>query len=336
MKNKPILSICIATYNRGQEVYDKIRKILSCNKPAIEVVVSDNASTDNTVDLLNSIKNDNFVFIENKENKGAVYNYMRALDGANAKYAMFMTDKDSLDLVNIECILDYLEKKLFAVGYFALDYKKGKDFSAKEYTTEKKCLSAFAYLSKHPTGYIYNNDSLKKLHILDTYTNIDDVGYFPFEFIAAELSLNSIGVMFDVCFCETCPIPKDRNTFSATYSSENNNIFFSPKARLLQFERYVTHLSKLNIAHNTKKYIYKKLLKHSFSMAIQQLKKIMQDANKCHYYKVEQEIIDDKRVRELTKYFFKFIKQSKILSKSYGFLQILIFKMKILIKQRYK
>lgn len=329
MINKPVLSICIATYNRGQEVYNKINEILSYNSPEIEVVVSDNGSTDNTVELLSNIKNKNFTLVKNTENKGPVFNYIKSLANGSGKYIVFVTDKDSLDLRNIDFILNYLKQASFAVGYFALDYQKDRKVHINEYKSEKECLNQFGYLSKHPTGYIYNNKYLKELDIESNYIDIDKVGYFPFEFIAADLAKKSFGVIINIYFCKTSPIPTDRNTFSATYSSKNNNIFFSPKARMEHFERYISHLSKLDICSKSKKYMYKKLLQKTYKLSIRSYASIMKDTNKCHYYQIKQEVINKKRMKELHKDFFRYVKQSQILSNSYNLLDIIKYKLRI-------
>ena len=58
MKNNPLLSIAIPTFNRGETLYKNVNRILENNSTDFEIVISDNNSNDNTYDLISSI-NDN-------------------------------------------------------------------------------------------------------------------------------------------------------------------------------------------------------------------------------------------------------------------------------------
>ena len=59
--NKPLLSICIPTYNRGNHVFSVVKKILQNKSIDIEVYVQDNCSVDETELLLSTINDPRFV-----------------------------------------------------------------------------------------------------------------------------------------------------------------------------------------------------------------------------------------------------------------------------------
>lgn len=68
------LSICIPTYNRLKYLKELlpglIAQIDAAQEGAVELVVSDNVSTDGTADYLKAIKRDYFRFWTNESNVG--------------------------------------------------------------------------------------------------------------------------------------------------------------------------------------------------------------------------------------------------------------------------
>ena len=59
---KPFLSICIPTYNRAEIVFKCVQNCLQLPYSWIEVVVTDNCSTDNTKDIMIKFKESNQSF----------------------------------------------------------------------------------------------------------------------------------------------------------------------------------------------------------------------------------------------------------------------------------
>jgi glycosyltransferase involved in cell wall biosynthesis len=71
--SKPLLSICIPTYNRAEYLKKSIESIVCQDEfktKHVEIVISDNASTDNTGDVVKEYTNkyDNIYYYRNKEN----------------------------------------------------------------------------------------------------------------------------------------------------------------------------------------------------------------------------------------------------------------------------
>lgn len=72
--NKPLLSICIPTYNRYDKLRPMLMQLLSCKRPDFEVVIQDNCSTDGTRNLKDDIKDSRVKLIENPSNIGGIIN----------------------------------------------------------------------------------------------------------------------------------------------------------------------------------------------------------------------------------------------------------------------
>ncbi|MGL4367558.1 MAG: glycosyltransferase family 2 protein [Brevinemataceae bacterium] len=95
MNQPPILSIIIPTYNRKNMLKRAINSVLSQDYPYIEVIVSDNASTDGTDILMQEYSDDSrVVYIRNSENIGPVKNGQQAYQKATGKYFMILCDDD--------------------------------------------------------------------------------------------------------------------------------------------------------------------------------------------------------------------------------------------------
>ena len=115
MNKSPLLSLCIPTYNRSMYLQDALESII--NDPAfcddIEIVISDNASTDNTQQIIIGFqqKYDNIHYYRNAENIGFDGNFLSVLQKANGKYIRLFNDilrfkegglKKMLDVISIE------------------------------------------------------------------------------------------------------------------------------------------------------------------------------------------------------------------------------------------
>ena len=104
--NRPIISFCIPTYNRASCVVQCVKWILEYPSNDIEIIVSDNASSDNTQDSLSQITDARMKYFRNDRNEGVAYNIDRALHEAAGEFCFLISDEDE---VNAEKILKLIE-----------------------------------------------------------------------------------------------------------------------------------------------------------------------------------------------------------------------------------
>lgn len=104
--NQPLLSICIATFNRGNFIKETIDSILSQNNELIEIIIVDGASIDQTQEILSKYvsNHNNLYYYREQVNSGVDGDYDKAVTYANGEYCWLMTDDDIL----IEGSIDYL------------------------------------------------------------------------------------------------------------------------------------------------------------------------------------------------------------------------------------
>lgn len=110
-----ILSICIPVFNGGEALFWHVKEILTYENNDIEVVISDNASTDNTLELLQTINDNRLKIITHKKNKGPFYNWYIVLMHGAGKYLMLHQDNDKLVVKNLPQYLNFLKNVQYDV-----------------------------------------------------------------------------------------------------------------------------------------------------------------------------------------------------------------------------
>lgn len=138
--SQKVLSICIPTYNRVKsleklltEIYHQIEPL---NSKEVEVLVSDNFSSDETFDVSKKFLNEEgFIYHRQPENYGAVRNVIDVVDMATGKYCWLIGDDDYLHTNAITDVLEMLSKTncnykaYFVNTYFVSDSKRDKIYN---------------------------------------------------------------------------------------------------------------------------------------------------------------------------------------------------------------
>ena len=109
------LSICIPTYNRADFLAATLESILPQVTEDIEVVVSDNASTDHTAAVVQSFQErlPHLVYFRQPANQGRDRNYLQAVRSAQGEYCWLLGDDDLLEEYAVSTLLNsHLTAKL--------------------------------------------------------------------------------------------------------------------------------------------------------------------------------------------------------------------------------
>lgn len=95
---KPLVTIGIPTYNRADNYLpNAITSALTQTYHNIEVIVSDNCSTDNTEELVRSISDSRLRYIRPETNIGSNGNFNFCLRAAKGEYFLLLCDDDLID-----------------------------------------------------------------------------------------------------------------------------------------------------------------------------------------------------------------------------------------------
>jgi len=98
-KNKyPLVTIGIPTYNRaGGYLKEALASALNQTYANIEIIVSDNCSTDGTAALMRNYTDSRLRYTRHKENIGANNNFNYCLEQARGAYFLLLPDDDLID-----------------------------------------------------------------------------------------------------------------------------------------------------------------------------------------------------------------------------------------------
>ena len=113
--NKPVLSLAIPTWNRA-EIVDKALEIVLPqvlkNKDHIEVILSDNGSTDHTDAVIKKYISEfpdiSIVHNRQSENTGFYGNFKKCRELSKGSYFWLLSDNDHIAYGLIDCIMDVL------------------------------------------------------------------------------------------------------------------------------------------------------------------------------------------------------------------------------------
>ncbi|MGN0015691.1 MAG: glycosyltransferase family 2 protein [Candidatus Gastranaerophilaceae bacterium] len=286
--NKPILSICIPTYNRGEYLYTMLSNFLKTKNNNFEIIVSDNKSTDGAVDKLKTIQDKRFRLIENENNYGSYINSLIAFSAANGEYIMPLMDKDFICSDKIDEVITLLQKEKFYVGYFNLDYDNEISFVDRFYS-KTDCIKNLAYGTRHPSGFLFDANIFHQKNLCEKYKNAEDiVKTFMVDFLAAELCEYKKGAIFHIKFVKMAHPPFDGIKHSYTYSPDKGNLFFTPENRFKAFKSFFEHMNSLNLNENERVNIIVEMLKQLYHQSTSGYIYYLNDKGICDWYNISE------------------------------------------------
>jgi len=92
----PGFSICIPNYNYGRYIGEAIESVLNQTYQNFEIIVADNASTDNSVEVVESFKDPRIRLIRNRRNIGFAPNLQRVTMEARNQFINVLSSDDQM------------------------------------------------------------------------------------------------------------------------------------------------------------------------------------------------------------------------------------------------
>jgi len=93
----PLVTIGIPTYNRADKLHNVIERSLAQTYRNLEVIVSDNCSSDQTPELVRSITDPRLRYFRQETNIGPNNNFNYCLSQARGEYFLLFHDDDTID-----------------------------------------------------------------------------------------------------------------------------------------------------------------------------------------------------------------------------------------------
>jgi glycosyltransferase involved in cell wall biosynthesis len=107
----PMVSVLVTSYNRADSIEETIESILQQSFQDYEIVISDNCSTDNTLELLEKYRNNPKIIIhQNETNIGQFPNRNKCADLARGKYLKYIDSDDLMYPWGLELLVQMMEK----------------------------------------------------------------------------------------------------------------------------------------------------------------------------------------------------------------------------------
>ena len=115
--SKDLVSVCVPTYNGEKYLQEALDSIKAQTYQNIEVIISDDSSTDNTLQIAENFKSQsNFpVYIYHNEPKGIGANWNNSIEKSNSQYIKFLFQDDILEPYCIEDMLNTLKVRRLGV-----------------------------------------------------------------------------------------------------------------------------------------------------------------------------------------------------------------------------
>lgn len=138
--NYPLVTVGIPTFNGAHRIEKAISSLLSQDYPNLEIIISDNASLDNTRELCENYSriNPRITYHRQKRNLGLLPNFEYLLHVAKGEYFIFLSDDDALAPNILKKYVDFLEnnedhvlvcgKVNYWTGEDLYDYESGLSF----------------------------------------------------------------------------------------------------------------------------------------------------------------------------------------------------------------
>lgn len=135
----PLITIGIPTRNRAGLVKDCVASALAQSYRNVEVLVCDNASTDDTIATLSAIADRRLRVLRNDENIGMVGNFARCVQEASGDYLALVSDDNILEPAFLEkCVRLVRQEPGIPIVVAAFDMVVIDEFSK----NERRCVPA--------------------------------------------------------------------------------------------------------------------------------------------------------------------------------------------------
>lgn len=148
----PNISVCIATYNGEAFIKAQLMSILSQLDESDEIIISDDCSKDNTLDIIKRIGDDRIRIVENPYDKGYVSNFENSLLHARGKI-IFLSDQDDIWCSDkVDTCMKYLQDYDFVVSDAVIINANGKEIADSFYSLRRPYKSYWGNIWKF--GYL--------------------------------------------------------------------------------------------------------------------------------------------------------------------------------------
>ena len=127
MKNYPLVSILMNCYNAGSYINEAIESVINQTYKNWELIVWDDASTDNTLEIVKNFKDKRINLFKNEKNLGLGQSRIKASKKINGEYISILDADDKFSTKKLEKQINYMignkDVGLLATNFEIIDKK---------------------------------------------------------------------------------------------------------------------------------------------------------------------------------------------------------------------
>ena len=231
-----IVSFCIPVYNNAEAAEKIVRGILCSDSTRFEVIVSDDASTDDAEERLSRIHDSRFRYFRNEKNLGAHKNWEHALELGHGEYLYIVMGRDK---INGECIDRLIEILEYAHENNITLLQDGYDTS-KDIQVYEGINAMIRFLEIiHPTGTIFDRKIFASIPDRTRYFEIADM--YPENYVRHDMLLKGRGasVMSGIFQYPSMVIDREKIKSTVEYGKDIYEMYYSPKRRTRQIHEII-------------------------------------------------------------------------------------------------
>ena len=247
LQELPLVSVVLATYNGENFLKEQLDSVLNQSYPAIEIIIVDDSSTDNTIPILThfAAKHPSIKLFLSEKNVGYIRNFQKGVQLASGTY-IALCDQDDYWLPH------KMERLIHSIGNASMIYHDSLLCNHKLESTGKKisdvsnCLSYHSCLQQAVFCRIYGHASLFKTSLLKKALPFPEV--LPHDWWLSFIATLENGIQF---------LPEvlvyyrqhSQNVFGAVGGSRKKNN--GPAKKLKKQKELIQIKQRVNIFSNT-------------------------------------------------------------------------------------
>ena len=173
MSDINLVTIAIASFNNDLYIERCIESVINQTYSNLEILIVDDGSKDNTLEIISKYQKDNRVVIIEKENGGLSSVRQRSLDEATGDYICFIDADDYLDPHYVECMLTKLIKDRTDICVCSTKFIDSNGNYLSEQTKSFLCEnSKEPYRTTASEFSVPNNSKISQLHLSDSWNKM--------------------------------------------------------------------------------------------------------------------------------------------------------------------
>lgn len=171
-----LVSIITPSFNTEIFIEETIRSVLNQTHENWEMIIVDDFSSDKSVDIINSYKDNRIKLFVNDTNKGAAYSRNYAINQAKGKWIAFLDSDDLWHPLKLEEQVKFMKKNNYHftyTNYFEIDEKSvpnGKQVTGPTILTKQ---SQYNFCYQGCLTVMYNREVIGLIQIKDLSKNND-------------------------------------------------------------------------------------------------------------------------------------------------------------------